>query len=245
MKIKIWKPDNICNFGDRLNIELIKYITGKEPEVIDANKILDEENYLCIGSILHYADKNSTVWGSGFLDFNYYFPTGIPKKIYSVRGQLTRSLIENLGIKCPEIYGDPALLISKYYRPKAIKKYEIGIVTHWSEKDISICDKNILKISSDLPVFDFINAINSCSYIASSSLHGIICADAYGVPAIQINISNKIEQFKFFDYFLSVGRPLLYPIKIDVINRESILKRFYPYKLKIDTDKILEVCPFR
>lgn len=42
--------------------------------------------------------------------------------------------------------------------------------------------------------------------IISSSLHGIILAESYGVPAIFINEDMNDELFKFYDWYFSTGR---------------------------------------
>ena len=41
--------------------------------------------------------------------------------------------------------------------------------------------------------------------IISSSLHGIILAEAYGIPAVLLN-NNDIDLLKYYDYYFSTGR---------------------------------------
>lgn len=49
------------------------------------------------------------------------------------------------------------------------------------------------------------NITNNCHMVSSSSLHGLILADAYGIPTKWIRREQSIVQFKFRDYRLSYG----------------------------------------
>lgn len=64
--------------------------------------------------------RNTEVWGAGIISENSLLKEK-PSKVYAVRGPLTRQRLIKEGIDCPEIYGDPALLIPYYYRPKVTK----------------------------------------------------------------------------------------------------------------------------
>ena len=89
-----------------------------------------------------------------------------------------------------------------------------------------------------------IDQIVSCEYVISSSLHGIILAESYNVPAIYFNGKPGRQQFKFKDYYLGTGRtdfPLVtslveaydsYAPKLPDLSelREGLLKSF-PYDL--------------
>jgi pyruvyltransferase len=175
-----------------------------------------------------------------------------PKKISAVRGPLTRKRIIKTGIECPEIYGDPALLYPKIYKPNITKKYKLGIIPHYIEKENNFL-KNFKKIPEiklidiEGPINSVVDDICSCKYIASSSLHGIILADAYCVSSVWIKFSDNVwgEGFKFRDYFLSVRRSETEPL---VISEETmvddIYNSFYNYKVDIDLNELLDVCPF-
>ena len=158
----MWMKCN--NFGDALNPILYKYITGIDPMYCKLGA--KSPSYMCIGSILNEATENTIVWGAGIA-----VPSQINKNIdvRAVRGPMTRQYLLNNNIDCPEIYGDPALLLPKYYNPTVTKKYKLGVIPHVIEyPHINISDPEILKID--------LNLIHS-----------------YGIPSKWIKLSNVIR----------------------------------------------------
>lgn len=200
------------NWGDALNPYLIKKISKKN--VLHRESFLNPfkmEVYSVIGSVL---DNNPyselQVWGSGFKKD----PGTInvkPKKIWAVRGRLTRDIFLRNNVDCPEIYGDPGILISDYYKPQIFdaRKYKLGIIPHYVDKKYTFLqefDNNVVKIIDiEQGIESFIDEVIDCERIASSSLHGLICAASYGIPYCWIKISDGISggNFKFYDYFSS------------------------------------------
>lgn len=237
----------ILNFGDILNPYLAEKLIKKEINWIDP-KYYEKENYLLIGSILSDTNQNSIVWGSGFISENS-FCKEVPKKVLAVRGPKSREKLLEQGISCPEVYGDPALLLPKFYNPKNIlKKYEIGIIPHYVDKNHVFLSKmknnmkkiNIIDIQNN-NVENFIDEVLKCKLIISSSLHGIIVADAYNIPSYWIRFSEDIVggNFKFLDYFESVKRNDKNPILInESTNIEELEKYFNKYKIDIDLNKL-------
>jgi pyruvyltransferase len=248
------------NWGDALNPVLIRHLSGLKPFRIQeySMNLKNEPIYTVIGSILEWPImknekilRNTIIWGSGFMTESGRL-YGKPKQICAVRGPLTRDNILKTGIKCPEIYGDPALLYPRIYRPCINKNFKLGIISHHLEKENNLVKNfksypEIKLIDIESPINTVVDQICSCKYIASSSLHGIIAADAYGIPSIYIKLSEKVvgEGFKFRDYFGSVGRsdtgPLIVSEKTTI---EDILDGFTNYKIDIDLEELLEACPF-
>jgi pyruvyltransferase len=242
-----WSP----NFGDKVNFDLVKWISGVSPTLLRAIDRPGQENYMVIGSILKQADSHTVVWGSGFSnDEQGFIESDAPRRILAVRGPLTRDRVRKLGVGCPELYGDPLLLLPRYYQPRSkVKKYKLGLILHWKDayvlKNSLVLPPWVVRISWDEEVDRYVDLVNSCEMIASSSLHGLICADAYGIPAIQVEFQ-PIGQFKFTDYFMSVGRPLMFPLILtENVDVKRIFDSLYPYKIKIDLDKLYSVCPFK
>lgn len=249
------------NWGDDVSVVLTELISGKT--VIPHQFAFFNEkkdNFLCIGSILQwYTNKNSVVWGSGLLE-NVGI-SAIPKKILAVRGPLTRAALLSQGIECPDVYGDPALLFPRYYKSEVSKEYKLGVICHFTElRDMELMAKFNTYVKDNKDVLfinisnygrwnDFIDKVNSCEVIVSSSLHGVIISDAYRVPNIWVKFyeeETEKKDFKFQDYFLSVKKEVSEP-QLFLFECPD----FYVRLIKevwtepdINLDNLLEVCPF-
>lgn len=110
------------NWGDDLNFYFLQKLTGC-PIIIRHNfrmaKWLQHRNFLCIGTLLDgskYKDCKTTIWGSGCSGADRGLT--YPEKVLAVRGPKSRSYLLSQGIECPEVYGDPALLLPLVYQPK-------------------------------------------------------------------------------------------------------------------------------
>ncbi len=240
------------NWGDALNKVMIERISGKKLKWVNTNDGNTKEKYIVLGSILQWADEHTILWGPGFIG-NDRRLSKKPKKICAVRGPLTREIIINQGFDCPEVYGDPALLYPRFYKPRGIvKKHKIGIIPHYIDADnpwIKRLRRHGIKIINILdPINKVVDEILECEMIAASSLHGIIAADAYGVPSTWIELSDKVigKGFKFRDYFMSVGRKDREPLRVNETTKlKEVYDKFYDYKINIDLDKLWAACPFR
>lgn len=252
----VWWGNN-GNWGDEINPLLYSYITGTPKEKVDRVYLGDEtgtSRYYCVGSILDYTySGNYEVWGTGIGGPDVHL-VALPKKVHAVRGPLTRQVLLKHNIECPEIYGDPALLLPKYYTPDVKKEYKYGVIAHFSHKRHTWLD--LIKERGDVNVIDvidytgttFIDEVNKCEVILSSSLHGLICSDAYEIPSYWIDLSNggHVNWFKFHDYFRSVGRPLVKPMLPDTSGKiEELFPPMYNYFIDINLDELLSVCPFK
>lgn len=198
------------NFGDILTPYLVKKITGKTPKYVNKTFNVAPINLLAVGSVIKFANKNTVVWGSGAMQMSDCLSPNADYR--AVRGPLTRELVLKSGADCPEVYGDPALLLPCYYRPTTEKEYRIGIIPHYVDYDFVV---SMYGNDPDVKIVNLINAnienvideIAECENVISSSLHGIIAAHAYGINAKWVKFSNKLigDGTKFRDYFASVG----------------------------------------
>lgn len=202
IKHKVWwaiKPDP-GNYGDVITPYLfdklkIPYTYSDRPHA----------NVLCIGSIARFASRGTIVLGSGIISAADIMCSSADWRC--VRGPLTRQLIIDQGGKCPEIYGDPALLLPRFCK-ESVKKHDVGIIPHYVDYT------DVLNNYPSYPVINLLNnnieevtkQITECRSIISSSLHGIIVAHAYGIPAAWVQFSDKLygDGIKFEDHFTAM-----------------------------------------
>lgn len=236
------------NFGDYLTPWLINKFTSQNPSYIDAKAA--DEHYIITGSILGGAGPNSIIWGAGFA--NYTDRLAAAKVIKAVRGPLSRDIIRQQGIICPEVIGDPALLLPRFYKPNLPKRYKLGVIPHWidyyigtrrfrDEPGVRIID--ILRKPEEI-----IDEVSQCEYAISSSLHGIIVCHAFGVPCLWIKLSDSIcgDGFKYHDYLASVGVQAYKPTALQYapLTIEQIINKIPPAPL-INTDALWDSRPFK
>lgn len=244
------------NFGDDINIPLLYILSGKNCVVKHSTFLQNTNNLLCIGSIIEgFTDEQSIIWGSGAIEGKKKL-TYKPKKVCAVRGPLTRQYLLDQGIECPEIYGDPALLMPLIYSPKFEKKFKLGIIPHYSELELpeikALSDRDdiiVIKMRNYATWQSVIDQIVSCEAIASSSLHGLIISDAYGVPNVHVRLSNNVEggEFKYRDYYGGVGRVYIPAIdlseRIDLLEIKKGIKSYKP--LNYDYKPLLRAFPYK
>lgn len=247
------------NFGDELNVYLLEELTGKKVVNINAVCLPFVKNYIVIGSVIeNFTRKNTIIWGGGTIDGSHLPLSNHPQRVCAVRGQLTRQYLMDRGIECPPIYGDPALLMPLVYDPDIVKKYRIGIIPHVEDLNSPFIQQLKSNCPDDVLIISFrnygdwhcvIDQIKSCEFIFSSSLHGLILADAYCVPNIWIKLSDNIigGEYKFRDYFSSVGRHETIPVEV---NESTSLQALTDEKVKrteavIDVKPLIDACPFR
>lgn len=244
------------NFGDALNVPFIELIAQKKvvhfkyiPKSIEKK---GEHVFTLIGSLIDNLDIDGTIiWGAGIINSGAEIK-GRPALVCAVRGPLTRQKLLDKGIACPEIYGDPALLLPKYFFPDVNKRYKLGIIPHYVDFESNIVKQmmnregvRIIDINVKQDWKSFIKSVLECEKIISTSLHGLIVADAYNIPSKWIKISDNIKggAFKFHDYYESVGKLNQSPVKVVTPNDIDAIK-FTKEKINIDLEKLLKACPF-
>ncbi len=238
------------NFGDMINPYVIEKLSGLPPR-----RGKRGDGIIAIGSTIKFATSKTKVWGAGTPRQNDKLD---PKATYlAVRGPLTRKLVTDCGGKCPEIYGDPAWFLPHIYKPKSqTKKYKLGLIKHYA----NACDLETTSAVKDIPVIrsgysgieKFIDEVNECDAILSTSLHGIIVAHAYGIPARWckvIGAENPIagDDTKFYDYLLSVGLDKSTPLLLKKGTTVSLKFAQEATELPesdISLDKLAKAAPF-
>ena len=157
------------------------------------------------------------VWGTGFIrnGADDVLPrSGVDYRV--VRGELSRRRVEVALERPLDIpTGDAGLLAPRLLDGPVEKRYRLGVIPHFRERG----DERLRRLSalaSDSTVIDLcapplevIRQIAACELILSSSLHGLIVADAFGIPNLHVRASGALigDGFKFDDYYSGYGVP--------------------------------------
>lgn len=188
-----------------------------------------------IGSIISILNKSSChVWGSGIIKIDDKIN---PAHFHAVRGKYTQIRLNELNLSVPSALGDPSLLLPIVYKPQINKTHKIGIIPHhihYNDVSMKIKDHNVKVINLLDDIETIIDEINKCEYIISTSLHGIIVPQAYGIPSLWFTYDEKPlfgDNIKFYDYFSSVGIVEYLPFKLipEQLNKDVIINLFKKY----------------
>lgn len=248
-------PEDGFNFGDWIGPYLFEEMTGKTPLLWQPRFPSRATVYFTVGSILHTIRRPDVaiVWGSGAISPDRDFPR--PRDVLAVRGPLTREVMMRQGYRCPQVYGDPAILMPRFYDPAIDFRYCIGIVPHFSHLEETkrrfSGRKEIKVVDVRQPVKNVIDDILSCEHVLSSSLHGLIISHSYGRPAAWIRFELPLvgDGFKFNDYFFAGGiAGEVYPESLSGKESTSTLKAMCSAAPMPDNEKLaaalIDACPF-
>lgn len=194
------------NIGDAISPIIVEHVLNTRFE-IQADKPVSRTKHLyAVGSNLSTGIQDCCVWGSGIAKVHRsYRLEGRKLDIRLVRGPLTRVILQDYGYCVPAAYGDPGILLPDVYNPETKKRYDYGIIFHATETEREVPNSNCLSIDVRTKDYKgFVDRLKSCRTIISSSLHGIILAEAYGIPAIMLKPHKDL--FKYYDWYYSTGR---------------------------------------
>lgn len=247
-----WEQPFPGNLGDIIGPYVVGAMTGIPPRYSKTSPRL-----LSIGSIIRFARAGDTIWGSGaaaqLQELN-------PRAHYrAVRGPLTREMVMKTGASCPEIYGDPAWFLPVIHPCRDVAKtHKLGLIRHFTHEsrvlDIAPDVRTIGIIRGSVAGIEaFLEEMNTCEAIISTSLHGLIIAQAYGIPAAWAIDSASGRQIhgdgmKFADYAMSVGMPEPVPFDLASVQRiDASLASICTHAptRPIDLRRLAEAAPFK
>lgn len=127
-------------------------------------------------------------------------------RVAATRGPIAASILARADFINRGVYGDPVWLLPRFYQPRIEKRYELGVIIHLSDLvdrafeahpdprhlRYNVPDSlksSIRLINTVTPVSvpamkDRLDEILSCKRIVSTSLHGMVFAESYGIPCL-------------------------------------------------------------
>ena len=196
-------------------------------------------------------------WGSGAIEKKSKLKHQYPHEVLAVRGPLTRKRFLRDGFECPEIYGDPGMLLPLLFPLDSFDqqhRVEVGVLPHWMDYDYVkefklVKDDKIELIDVRRDTMEVLKAITSCDFLVTSSLHGLIAGEAYSIPTVFVEFGKRLwgRLFKFKDYFESTNRSLnYYKCYQERAFNLSKIERFHSKQLMPDLDlkQLLDAFPY-
>lgn len=251
--IKLHYSASKPNWGDQLSPAICKLLSGRD--VVYAK--VGNCDLIAIGSILSrlkevFFAKRVHVWGTGFIEA--VPPHKTRHIIHAVRGKKTAELLTNVEIKT---FGDPGLLCDRLlpnYRdiPKTVP---LGIVPHYKDRDDPAI-RDFIRNNPGTAVIDvfsdtlpYLEKLASCRCILSSSLHGLVAADALEIPNSWLTLSDHVigEGFKFRDYYSIYDIPEPSPLSLEEFSRHKqaqIIESYIRPNLTVIKQALADAFPF-
>lgn len=198
----IWDK-SVGNFGDWLT----PYFLHKLTKIKFGWARQNEADLFGCGSIIEHVpqDFKGTLLTTGIMNEGTRRTDLGGATILGLRGRLTEDRIAIDMLDVRDIpYGDLGLLCS-LFAPKEKKQYELGVIPHYIHADRE--DAHVIPITGGIE--HVLREASKCERIMSSSLHGIILADALGIEN-QWEYSERVfgKGFKFRDYTSALGETI-------------------------------------
>ncbi|MFZ4099753.1 MAG: polysaccharide pyruvyl transferase family protein [Chlamydiia bacterium] len=196
------------NFGDHLSGIIVDRIVGQHVDFLELKAgYTGPGRLLGVGSILHYALDGDIIWGSGFREAPSQEHRFRTLDVRAVRGPRTREHLLSMGIECPPVYGDPAILMAHLFPEfkRGAPLLDYIVIPNIGEMSCFSAYKNLVLPTE--PWDQIIRKMLQSRLVISSSLHGIIVAESFGIPARLIKMTWIEALLKYQDYYESTGRP--------------------------------------
>ena len=204
----------IPNVGDRINPTIVTAVS-KRPTVHVAG--VQVPHLVAVGSTMAATTPESHVWGTGVMHPDLGVGGAMASNIHAVRGKLSHSALCAAGIKLRDVpFGDPGYLAPALFgiTRSAAPTKTIGIVPHYVDRlkphfRRLIAEPDVVDLNVHADPLQFLHAMAKCDTIISSSLHGLIFAEALGIPNLWVTTGDDIAggPFKFNDWFSTTSRP--------------------------------------
>ncbi len=196
--------DGHPNFGDDLTPWLLPRY-GLVPQYREPRAA----GLVGVGSLLEFLPQefSGAIWGSGLMrDQRHPLPAA---SVLAVRGPLTA---ERIGVKDEPAYGDPGLLVARH-QARPVGDGRIAVVPHGHHRPhvglaslVQAAGDAVRVVNVHQRAGAAVREIAASRAVITTSLHGLITADSYGIPAVWTTLEPPLDgaDFKFRDYEAAV-----------------------------------------
>ncbi|HEY1474619.1 MAG TPA: polysaccharide pyruvyl transferase family protein [Pseudolabrys sp.] len=247
--VRVFYFTKVKNVGDQINPILVSRLFGLDAVLASQ----DEEHLLAVGSLMGFANRHSKIWGTGVLHPSVASGDIVAENVYAVRGKLSYQALCDRGLRLRDIpLGDPGILVSKMFAqgPRSDKKYRLGVAAHYVDRmhpwvQNMVQDPDVVDLNVHADPEEFLSNVAACEAVVSSSLHGLIFAEALGVPNVWIKLSDKVlgEGFKFRDWFSLAQAPQREPVLPRDLTIAACMQQASLHGMQVDADGLMENFP--
>jgi hypothetical protein len=243
----------IPNVGDRINPSLISALTGR-----DVRHIADRTapHLLAIGSMMHSATPMSQVWGTGLVHPDLGIGAASGGNIHALRGRLTYSALRTAGLALRDVpLGDPAYLAPTLlgFKRSAAPRFRVGIAAHYVDRYHPVlrrmtAEPGVVDLNVHESPHAFLSLVAECEAVLSTSLHGLVFAEALGIPSLWLKAGDEIigGEFKFQDWFSTTANPQTSAYLLSSADTaEALARKAEPRASTIDTSALSGALPIR
>lgn len=126
--------------------------------------------------------------------------------VTATRGPVSEAILSGQPEGTVGVYGDPVWLLPRFYNPPVEKKWKLGVIVHLSELADRATEAHLreeliryqipAELRNDIRIINTVSAIDvqgirgkideilACERIVSTSLHGMVFAESYGIPCL-------------------------------------------------------------
>ncbi len=180
---------------------------------------------------------------------------------YATRGPFSRRILAPDATGAA-VYGDPLWLLPRFHEAPKEKTHELGVILHLSELAdrehaahpkpdsmrhvIDAADRQTVKlINTVTPVSidglrDRLDEILACKRIVSTSLHGMVFAESYGIPCLYFSPRSKTPGLGRIDLTLEEGLDLRFVDLYRGLGQDHLDVWYQPRGVKTDWNALIQ-----
>ena len=250
-----WSRGHEHNAGDWFSPLICERLSGRPVAYADPRRC----DLVAAGSLLGRLDRSHPlhrlglrrvlhVWGTGSLRAEDKLPGA--HRLHALRGRLTLARCDQ--VEAPPALGDPGLLADLLLDGPVAKRHGIGVIPHLADRDhpqvaafvAETAHARRLDVTSPVP--QLLAEIAACDAVLSSGLHGLVFADALGIPNRWFTASGALRggRHKFDDYY-SVFDLEQQPLRLPDFDLDTDFDAYRRPGIKALKQDLLASFPFR
>jgi len=217
------------NFGDALAPLVVAAVADRPVRWAP----IGGADLVAVGSLLgrlrqRWWQRRVHVWGSGYLAAPIALPSARTRHvIHAVRGPRSAAALGLL--PAAMVQGDPGLLADRLITDRALierlisdglitgpprpaRRCAVLVIPHYRDREHALLPRLAAVPGVEIadvfaPPLDLLAQIRCADCVLSSAMHGLIAADALGVPNAWVTLGDRLRggHFKFHDYYGALG----------------------------------------